>query len=33
MITHGEQIKIPSETLLKFQLAQPFMITVAKASE
>lgn len=33
MITHGEQIKIPSETLLRFQLAQPFMITVAKASE
>lgn len=33
MITHGEQIRIPSETLLSFQLAQPFMITVAKASE
>jgi hypothetical protein len=33
LITHGEQIKIPSETLLNFQLNQPFMITVPKASE
>jgi len=33
MITHGEQIRIPSESLLRFQLAQPFMITLAKASE
>ncbi len=33
LITHGQQIKIPSETLLNFQLSQPFMITVAKASE
>ena len=33
LITHGQQIKVPSETLLKFLLAQPFMITVAKASE
>ena len=33
LITHGQQIKVPSETLLNFQLAQPFMITVAKASE
>jgi hypothetical protein len=33
LITHGQQIKIPSETLLNFQLAQPFMITVPKASE
>ena len=33
MITHGEQIKIPSESLLRFQLAQPFMITLAKGSE
>jgi hypothetical protein len=32
LITHGEQIKIPSETLLQFQLAQPFMITLPKAS-
>ncbi|MDE3135340.1 MAG: hypothetical protein KGL59_02095 [Acidobacteriota bacterium] len=33
LITHGQQIKIPSETLLNFQLAQPFMVTVPKASE
>jgi hypothetical protein len=33
LITHGQQIRVPSETLLQFQLAQPFMITVAKASE
>jgi hypothetical protein len=33
LITHGQQIKIPSETLLNFQLNQPFMITVPKASE
>jgi hypothetical protein len=33
LITHGQQIKIPSETLLKFQLSQPFMITVAKQSQ
>jgi hypothetical protein len=33
LITHGQQIKIPSETLLNFQLAQPFMITLPKTSE
>jgi hypothetical protein len=33
LITHGEQIKIPSETLLQFQLAQPFMITLPKSSQ
>ncbi len=33
LITHGQQIKIPSETLLKFQINQPFMITVQKQSQ
>ncbi len=33
LITHGQQIKIPSETTLQFQLKQPFMITVAKQSQ
>lgn len=33
VITHGEQIKVPSETLLQFQLAQPFLFTTAKQSE
>jgi hypothetical protein len=33
MITHGQQIKIPSEAMLKFQLDQPFMFTTAKQSE
>lgn len=30
VITKGPQVKIPSETTLQFQLAQPFTITVAK---
>lgn len=33
LLTHGPQIRIPSETLLKFQLDQPFMITVSKQSQ
>jgi hypothetical protein len=33
MITHGQQIKIPSESLLNFQLSQPFMITLPKTSD
>lgn len=32
VITHGQQVKIPSETLLQFQLAQPITVTVPKAS-
>ncbi len=33
LITHGPQVKVPSETLLKFRLAQPFTFTAAKQSE
>lgn len=33
LITHGQQIKIPSETLLEFKLDQPFMITLPKAGQ
>jgi hypothetical protein len=32
VITKGQQVKIPSETLLQFQLAQPFTITLPKSS-
>lgn len=32
VITKGPQVKIPSETTLQFQLAQPFTITVPKSS-
>ncbi|HEV2388162.1 MAG TPA: hypothetical protein VGS20_13000 [Candidatus Acidoferrales bacterium] len=32
-ITRGQQVKVPSETLLQFQLAQPFMITVPQSSQ
>jgi hypothetical protein len=32
VITRGQQVKIPSETLLQFQLAQPLTITLPKAS-
>lgn len=31
-ITRGQQVKVPSETLLQFQLAQPFTITVPNSS-
>jgi hypothetical protein len=30
LITRGEQVKVPSETLLEFQLAQPLMVTLPK---
>jgi hypothetical protein len=32
VITRGQQVKIPSETLLQFQLGQPLTITLPKAS-
>lgn len=32
-ITRGQQVKVPSETLLQFQLAQPFTITVPNSSQ
>ncbi|HVB35326.1 MAG TPA: hypothetical protein VNJ52_13270 [Patescibacteria group bacterium] len=32
VITRGQQVKIPSETLLQFQLAQPLTITLPKSS-
>lgn len=32
VITRGQKVKIPSETLLQFQLAQPFTITLRKPS-
>lgn len=32
VITKGQQVKIPSETLLQFQLAQPLTITLPKSS-
>ncbi len=30
LITRGEQVKVPSETLLEFQLAQPLTVTLPK---
>jgi hypothetical protein len=32
MVTKGEQVKVPSETLLQFQLSQPVTITLPKSS-
>ncbi|HVC00503.1 MAG TPA: hypothetical protein VNJ12_14385 [Candidatus Dormibacteraeota bacterium] len=32
VITRGQQVKVPSETLLQFQLAQPITITLPKSS-
>ncbi len=32
VITRGQQVRIPSETLLQFQLAQPLTITLPKSS-
>jgi hypothetical protein len=33
VLTHGEQVRVPSETVLQFALAQPFTITVPQASQ
>jgi hypothetical protein len=33
VLTHGEQVRVPSETVLQFTLAQPFTITVARSTQ
>jgi hypothetical protein len=33
VLTHGQQVRVPSETLLQFSLAQPFTVTVPQSSQ
>jgi hypothetical protein len=33
VLTHGEQVRVPSETVLQFSLAQPFTVTVPSSGQ